>query len=619
MDPRDDHAGKLAPHGSGSLCHLVETLAPQGPPSTAKQQRTALAHFAHGLGRDDASALTIADLTSEQLAAAVAAWRAAGMSAATAQKNRLVLLGLAKSAVAAGYLSVRPQCQPVSVAKRGPASPWSLGEAERIFASARSLPGEIALIPAAHWWTALLAVLADTALPVADVLAIPKIDYDRRTGTLVCGLWSYRLHPRAVAALDAIRFHPHEKLIPWPFDQGQAPFHMLLRRYRELLHRVDLAPVTANLFQRLQVTARQSPSLLADLNWELVVPVRAERLRHLRRRDLERAARAAADVPAPRPKRPPKSDGPQVYRIALQSPRTLLAFFETTYRPQRLADASEDTIEQYRDVIEFLSQFLACDALVACLCEDVVERFLAHRKELGRANATLNRYRCYLLALWRHAWRKRLLDELPRDVFRYSVSKRIPEAWSTEDVSRLVAAAAATRGNVCEISAGRFWVALVLTMYDTGLRLRALRYARCAQLSADGWLSIAAETQKQDADQVFQLHPDTLAAIRATQPETRHYLFGRGDIPSKEWLIRQFRRILKRAGLPCGRRDLFHKLRRTSATAICDAFDEVAAQKHLGHSSLEMTRRYIDPRKLTRTQTAAVAISRPERQEGGQP
>lgn len=165
MNPHDDLAGNLDPHGGGSLRLLVETLAPYGPPSLAKQQRTAIAHFATGLGPDDASTLTIADLKSELLAGADAEWLAAGMSAATAQKDRLVLIGLAKSAVAGGYLPDLPAAAPVAVPKRGPAVPSSLQGVERIFCSARSLPGEIALIPAAGWWTVLLAVLGNTLAP----------------------------------------------------------------------------------------------------------------------------------------------------------------------------------------------------------------------------------------------------------------------------------------------------------------------------------------------------------------------------------------------------------------------------------------------------------------------
>jgi hypothetical protein len=53
------------------------------------------------------------------------------------------------------------------------------------------------------------------------------------------------------------------------------------------------------------------------------------------------------------------------------------------------------------------------------------------------------------------------------------------------------------------------------------------------------------------------------------------------------------------AGLPHGQYDLFHKLRRTNATAVCEAAGEEATMRQLGHSSMSVTRRYIDTSKLS--------------------
>ena len=76
-------------------------------------------------------------------------------------------------------------------------------------------------------------------------------------------------------------------------------------------------------------------------------------------------------------------------------------------------------------------------------------------------------------------------------------------------------------------------------------------------------------------------------------------------------LERRYRKILKRAGLPSGARDLFHKIRRTNATYTADSAGEEAAQKQLGHSHIGLTRKsYIDPRLLKRDQNAD-ALPRP--------
>jgi integrase len=52
--------------------------------------------------------------------------------------------------------------------------------------------------------------------------------------------------------------------------------------------------------------------------------------------------------------------------------------------------------------------------------------------------------------------------------------------------------------------------------------------------------------------------------------------------------------ILKRAGLPHGRKDKFHKVRKTTASYYEAAGG--SAQRLLDHSSPAVTRRYLDPR-----------------------
>ena len=185
-----------------------------------------------------------------------------------------------------------------------------------------------------------------------------------------------------------------------------------------------------------------------------------------------------------------------------------------------------------------------------------------------------------------------------------------PDAWTLEELEFILAAAAAEPGDVCGIAAGRWWPAFLLTLYDTGLRFNALTQRTTSDLDTKaGWMTIPASDQKQGKAQVLKLHDDTLQLIAATEPDSRTWLF--------PWPYRchkkirdHFRAILQRAGLPHGNRDLFHKLRRTAATAVMIAASEDDARVHLGHSSVEVTRRYIDVRQLP-TAAAADLIRRP--------
>jgi integrase len=79
----------------------------------------------------------------------------------------------------------------------------------------------------------------------------------------------------------------------------------------------------------------------------------------------------------------------------------------------------------------------------------------------------------------------------------------------------------------------------------------------------------------------------------------------------KEAIHEHFRSILKRAGVYCKGEDTFHKLRRTCATHLTAAVGIEAASRQLGHSSVQMTRRYVDVR-LTGQHNAAEHLPRPE-------
>jgi len=70
---------------------------------------------------------------------------------------------------------------------------------------------------------------------------------------------------------------------------------------------------------------------------------------------------------------------------------------------------------------------------------------------------------------------------------------------------------------------------------------------------------------------------------------------------------REFKKILQAANLPCGRRDLFHRLRRTSATHLAAVAGIEAAEQHLDHRTPGLARStYIDPRFMPQIKAADV-------------
>ncbi len=300
--------------------------------------------------------------------------------------------------------------------------------------------------------------------------------------------------------------------------------------------------------------------------------------------------------------------------IGDDSPNTLRNYFTSTYRPLKLIGCSHRTVNSYITVINGFSTFLACEANLHHLTDDFLGRYSAWMSEKEYEPTTINGHLRHLLALWRHAWKKRRVEERPRDVDFLPTYKRNPTAWTVEEMGRILTSARQAEGDFKGIPANLFWPALILTMYDTGLRLGAMMQLKATDLNLETGILIArAETQKQKADQVFRLRRQTVESLEAIDPPAREFLFGYPEYETnKRRIYRTLNEILERAGLPATDRDKFHKIRRTSATLLADAMGEEAAKEHLGHSSINITRGYLDLTKIRPRVNSAEAIPNPE-------
>ncbi len=130
---------------------------------------------------------------------------------------------------------------------------------------------------------------------------------------------------------------------------------------------------------------------------------------------------------------------------------------------------------------------------------------------------------------------------------------------------------------------------------------------------ATGRIIFRAETQKQNADQVFHVHAQTRGLIERNWHDQEMLFPWPLDTDSHaQWqaLRRNYRRILIDAGLPHDRYSMFHRLRKTTASLYAAQVGELEASSQLGHSSLEITKRYLDPTLMGR-KTAADVLPRP--------
>jgi integrase len=260
----------------------------------------------------------------------------------------------------------------------------------------------------------------------------------------------------------------------------------------------------------------------------------------------------------------------------------------------RRIDLAPRTLAQYEHALNAFEKWNHGPVLLSSLCDQLVLMWLACMKDDGQAARTINSKRMGVLILWREAKRLGLVDTSPQSVPRMKVPKRAATAWTVEEVSRILAHCDAGIPKRWARSrrywTTRHWQALVLTIYDTSLRLNPLLLVprRCADTDRR-ILIVPGEHTKNGQDEVHRLHPQTCALL--SRLPLSDLLFAWPKHRRAIW--RDFRRILFAAGLPCGYRDLFHKLRRTSYTHVYRSLGLAAASEHAGHQS-DLSAAYLD-------------------------
>jgi integrase len=267
---------------------------------------------------------------------------------------------------------------------------------------------------------------------------------------------------------------------------------------------------------------------------------------------------------------------------------TLSAFFAEFYRPRRLLDGSPLTLQQYAVTLRKFSAFLGRPAQITDLDEDRLTEFLSTLT--GHLSAcSVNSARKHLLALANFANRKGFLAEAP-DVAKVRLPKRIPVAYTAEQIGQLLSACRDIKGLINGVPGTLFWSAAFLVLYDTGIRAGPLWLLTWGDWQPPSLL-VRAETQKHKADQLLRVREQTAEAIEAIRQPPRDRIF---DWPYSDRIkYVRIKRIFKSAGLPHGRRDLCQRIRRTTATLMHDAGADATTQ--LGHSSDRITREhYLD-------------------------
>jgi len=235
------------------------------------------------------------------------------------------------------------------------------------------------------------------------------------------------------------------------------------------------------------------------------------------------------------------------------------------------------------------------------LSEDLVRQFLCEYRRSHSA-ATTNSKRCQLLAIWRCAWEEGYLAQPPRarQIRKAREPRKIPEAWTAAEVGKILAAVDASKARPTEGIPSRSWMrSIFLVMYDTGERKKATLSVSPQDVDLVAGTIIFRNT-KTGNHRLCELHPDTVAAIRAIYAPSRDRVWP--WTKSREALDKRIKKILNAAGVRYGRGNggLLHKFRRTSGTLVEVAGGDGA--KHIGNTRKVFETHYLDPRFLDRSQ-----------------
>lgn len=307
---------------------------------------------------------------------------------------------------------------------------------------------------------------------------------------------------------------------------------------------------------------------------------------------------------------------------------SLLQFFEDVYaKKPTVAGGSPTSAPTIRNDVHNVAKYYRAavadrPVMLSDMSAELIEGAMAWMLRRGRSPATANKLRRNLVALWHHAYRRGFLERPPLDVPTCKELRKDPEAWSIDEFNGLLEAASRRPGKVGGAVASTWWRALLLTCYGTGARIDVLMRTPADCFDADArTLVLKAELQKQKADQLQKLQRPTAEALAKLDAAGRGLATLFEDWPydrrQRQWaaLNNGLRRIIVDAGLrpspnQVTRRDLWHRIRRTFGSYVAAKGGPHLAQSLLGHSSLSVTARYLDPR-IVHTKSADEVLPEP--------
>jgi integrase len=276
---------------------------------------------------------------------------------------------------------------------------------------------------------------------------------------------------------------------------------------------------------------------------------------------------------------------------------TLDDYIDYYYVPDRL-DLKPDTVHQLHTSVSVWSRYLSRPATLADLTDQSLKTFLAaYLRDV--ASPTVNGKRRQILAIWRHASEFHGLP-WPGKIAKAREPELEPEAWTAEQVGRILDEAKRQPGFVDNLPAGPWWYSLLIAAYYSGIRSGALLSVPTAAVNWNpSGFTVPADQAKDRKSRWCAMPVDAIKAIAAIYSERRTLLWPWPLTPESFRL--HLNAILDASGVPYGRGNggSMHKFRRTSGTLVEAAGGDGA--RHLGNSRKVFEKHYLCKRLVPST------------------
>lgn len=293
-------------------------------------------------------------------------------------------------------------------------------------------------------------------------------------------------------------------------------------------------------------------------------------------------------------------------RIAIMILKDYLA----AYVNEHESGVRESTIKAfYKPAITDFGRYLDRTPTIADLTRDNVNGWIAWKLEQGCNVTTVGTRKAALLALWRAAAHKDLIDVEPKKIRRLPRIRRVVTAWTRDEIRTLMTTIRAIEPHrvitLSKLSMRDYYETICMAGYDTGMRLSDLMSIQRSWIRVDetsaGFMTII--QSKSNREKISRISPETMKRIDSFMKGSARVLIWPPRTRRNFYL--QFNEIVDKAGI---RKGTFRWLRRAGATHVEMDFPGKSFI-HCGHADARVTfAHYIDQQQLTKDVVSPVEL-----------